>query len=798
MATEAKSTGQISESLIREMTNSARMLGKLSEHLSNAGLDKFAKEIKISLKQHKLINDELESQIKTGKDLQQVLNKLEDNFIDVTKAIDKLDGKIKALSRNNDAASKAQLKKLHQDRQELSLRHSGMERIRDEISERSKNIKASDKLGRSFGEVTSGTKRYVAALGSAAVALNYFKKALVQGYDDMLRLTNKGMLGAFTEIQSASFRLQMIPAELEAIIDKNRLLVNSFGGGAVGIKAFIGEIQEARQGLEHLGRDSAKAGARFITLSQMAGLTKKDGVAYSSNLKSTNKQFKEFSVLYGDTFDQYATLYEELTNEETLRRKLNGLSKTDLSVEMESLRLRTAEQRALGFTIPQIVEMGKKAGALLDPRKNNITERIQQSAMAKLADSSMMRMLGSDPKNADLMKRFQGSRGALDELYNAVSSGASPQQLEAIRSKKSVADALKTREDVKSATDSANQFSRLPRNEFLRMSGGLEDFLSTAGQTMQTASARNTQTTAEVRASALANIKASKNVESAFNLLSRTVGFAESATKSALGSLVIGIGGAAIGLAGFAVQLKLASLAASRLGATMSGTEAIRSGGKGMGMLGKAGVLGSVGLASYGIASIANEHFGISDKISGMFQSQSEKDANNIMKAQLTGNTSGMSGLNSDTRSRFLAMAAEYGRPIQVNSSYRSRDEQSKLYQENIANGNPKKVAAPGRSPHNHGIALDIQSTDANALASKGLLEKYGFSRPVSGEPWHIQSGSTMSTGGETSEKGDPYGDVTVPELKRQTEILMRIAENTGMKMRPAADAYLPTTVELD
>ena len=40
---------------------------------------------------------------------------------------------------------------------------------------------------------------------------------------------------------------------------------------------------------------------------------------------------------------------------------------------------------------------------------------------------------------------------------------------------------------------------------------------------------------------------------------------------------------------------------------------------------------------------------------------------------------------------------------------------------------------------HNFGVAFDTNSPNGNELASMGLLEKYGFRRPVAKEAWHIE-----------------------------------------------------------
>ena len=98
-----------------------------------------------------------------------------------------------------------------------------------------------------------------------------------------------------------------------------------------------------------------------------------------------------------------------------------------------------------------------------------------------------------------------------------------------------------------------------------------------------------------------------------------------------------------------------------------------------------------------------------------------------------------LGGLNSSMKERVKAMAAEYkqltGKKIQINSGYRSPEKQAALYKKI----GPPKAAPPGRSLHEKGLAIDVNSSDGNSLEKMGLLAKYGFVRPMSYEPWHIQ-----------------------------------------------------------
>lgn len=94
--------------------------------------------------------------------------------------------------------------------------------------------------------------------------------------------------------------------------------------------------------------------------------------------------------------------------------------------------------------------------------------------------------------------------------------------------------------------------------------------------------------------------------------------------------------------------------------------------------------------------------------------------------------------MNPEMKKRFLGMIQEYGeltgKSITVNSGTRTTEQQAALYRQN-----PAKAAKPGRSLHEFGLAVDINSSDADILDSMGLMRKYGFTRPVGGETWHVE-----------------------------------------------------------
>lgn len=105
-------------------------------------------------------------------------------------------------------------------------------------------------------------------------------------------------------------------------------------------------------------------------------------------------------------------------------------------------------------------------------------------------------------------------------------------------------------------------------------------------------------------------------------------------------------------------------------------------------------------------------------------------------------NSVNMSGLNDKFKQAFFTMVGDWvqnqgGTQVKVASAFRTRAEQEVLW---IKYGrNTKRVARPGTSRHESGFAIDIDRNSASAMEGKGLFKKYGFHRPLSNEPWHVE-----------------------------------------------------------
>jgi hypothetical protein len=107
--------------------------------------------------------------------------------------------------------------------------------------------------------------------------------------------------------------------------------------------------------------------------------------------------------------------------------------------------------------------------------------------------------------------------------------------------------------------------------------------------------------------------------------------------------------------------------------------------------------------------------------------------------------------LNPDVRDAFIKMVEEYGKPVNISSSFRYPAEQQALWDRGSSTGDKDirktdglPVVRPGTSRHEKGRALDLNPSDVNALkataSSTGMdmLKTYGFGT-IKDDPPHIQ-----------------------------------------------------------
>jgi hypothetical protein len=154
-----------------------------------------------------------------------------------------------------------------------------------------------------------------------------------------------------------------------------------------------------------------------------------------------------------------------------------------------------------------------------------------------------------------------------------------------------------------------------------------------------------------------------------------------------------------------------------------------------------------------------------------------------------------LDGLNSQMKERLAGLAKEYfnktGQKIQINSGYRSPEEQAALF----AKYGAPRAAPPGRSRHESGLAIDINSTDANKAIELGLMAKYGFTRPVPGETWHVEPIETAKRGATPDNPYKPGAPIVASNNGNEIDPKSGRAPSSGIASPPAKQAEMGTAV---
>lgn len=97
-----------------------------------------------------------------------------------------------------------------------------------------------------------------------------------------------------------------------------------------------------------------------------------------------------------------------------------------------------------------------------------------------------------------------------------------------------------------------------------------------------------------------------------------------------------------------------------------------------------------------------------------------------------------LDNLNRALLKNFLGMTEEYGqltgKKVTVKDGFRTYEAQVAAKKRN-----PDNAAEPGSSMHEFGLAMDVDEKALDAMDKMGLMRKYGLTRPVGGEPWHLE-----------------------------------------------------------
>jgi len=160
-----------------------------------------------------------------------------------------------------------------------------------------------------------------------------------------------------------------------------------------------------------------------------------------------------------------------------------------------------------------------------------------------------------------------------------------------------------------------------------------------------------------------------------------------------------------------------------------------------------------------------------------------------------SGQRQNFDGLNESMKTALVAAGQQYfeqtGQKLQMNSAFRSPEDQKRLYQKTLDAGTPgvdpntkMPVAPPGKSSHETGNAVDIQNySDPKAVAA---MNAQGLRQTVPKDPVHFQL--QAADGGVFSgpDSGYPiiaHGDEAVVPLNNGGGNFVKVFEDMAMMM---------------
>lgn len=98
-------------------------------------------------------------------------------------------------------------------------------------------------------------------------------------------------------------------------------------------------------------------------------------------------------------------------------------------------------------------------------------------------------------------------------------------------------------------------------------------------------------------------------------------------------------------------------------------------------------------------------------------------------------------GLDPELKAGLEQVARAIGKPLEIISGLRTREEQEELYRRYL-NGTGNLAAVPGTSRHESGRAADVYVNGvalANVDGARAAATAAGLGFPVPGEAWHVE-----------------------------------------------------------
>jgi len=608
--------------MVKTITGLSKSLEGLDSQVTNSKLDTF--------------RDSIKGLLKTFNGLDKVQIELIDTYRDAKIQVDKLSADFKEWSVDNQkfrhaqiegykkthawevaAATKGRARDIvttrvaaeavkHTDEYIQGLRQA-VPALETHANEIRRGVTVLDRFNGSIKDLKSSTTKQIAEFASLAYAASKFKQAFIKSYEQMNLTSSRGMLGAMGVINEEAFKLHLTFQDFAEILGKNRDIVNALGGGTIGIRKFSRIVDQGTEGLEMLGRHGAKASAAFFNMAKNAGFVIKEDKTGKKIQKEINAQWVEFSSKFEDTPEMFASMVNQLTSEETTRRRLNSLNEegritaTLLIIEQAKL------SKTLGLSTEQLVAMNQKLGELYNPRKLTINDRFTAANQIEALVSNQIATLKGQGNDEEASK-LENHQGTIRELTRGMISGWGKEQISKFQTDNQAAlSQIGIAQTIAGSAPGNLKFKagaiQDQHDRLIPMARQIID----QGDTFLTADiqAKNIKGRTDVDQNAAEMAKANKALITAFNV----AGDAVIALQSPFADLALGVTAAAGAIylytaammAATAAATAAATVAAGAAGAAITGVgiaaTILKYGGK---ALKGASALGAVGNLAYG------------------------------------------------------------------------------------------------------------------------------------------------------------------------------------------------------
>ena len=566
-------------------------------------------------------------------------------------------------------------------------------------------------IGAIIGAVVKAATAYV-------VAVNKQSDALFKSYQDISKVGATGadgMTGVFESMQKFGYGIDDL-GKMSALIKANSGELATFGGSvAAGTKqlaSLAGELQHSS-----FARDMREMGVSIDDINQGAAGYIKNQVAIGKNSATIDRDLAANAAAY----------IKELNT----MSKLTGQSREQLQASLDASNKQEAQNQVL-FELDQKIEQfkGTAEGEMYAAQKKKLEALQQNTAIPKALRDELAKAIGGDAAAATTLMqvapRLLGAAMETNKSYDDTMDIA--------------AQDLKRTLAAYGPSAAMNLFNQMgvPIDEARKM---VAQYTGENAKELREKAEKEGKVIDPLAKAAVANEISQNN------------------TRDAMQSMLqAGIIPVTKGMAGLSSVIeKVTGTAAGAVGAAPAGGAAPLGGGGGGGGGGAAPAGGepTVGTsAGPEILRLFKKLYGIPESGGG-----GEKAAAPASGATLSPDKAvtgkDLAGVNGQLAGAVKAAATEFmaisGKPVTVTSAVRTPEEQEKLWADYQAGKAKYPVAPPGKSKHDRGAALDIDSSTADAMDQKGLLAKYGLGRPVPNDPVHIELAKGMAEGGIAS-----------------------------------------------